>query len=166
MYVESTGKYKIYEMASKARNPKIAHVFFLAGFIEAWWRGYEKIMREFDKANLKHPSFREEHGGVTAIIPREIFMSIRGGNNNSNANNGAKNSANGAKSGANDGANLTSRQSEIISIIKETPAISLGDMAKRLAIGTTTLDREIKKLNGIIRRVGPKNGGHWEIIES
>lgn len=151
---------------SKARNPKIAHAFFLAGFIEAWGRGYEKIMREFDKANLKHPLFREEHGGVMTIIPREIFMSIRGGNNNSNANNGAKNGADGAKSGANDGANLTSRQSEIISIIKANPAISLDDMAKRLAIGTTTLDREIKKLNGIIRRVGPKNGGHWEIIES
>ena len=63
---------------SKPRNPKMAQVFYRAGFIEAWGRGYEKIMREFDKLNLFHPSFTVEQGGVTAIIPREIFMSIRG----------------------------------------------------------------------------------------
>lgn len=91
---------------SKARNPKIAHVFFLAGFIEAWWRRYEKIMREFDKANLKHPSFKEEHGGVTAIIPREIFMSIRGGQ--------ASMSADDAK---NDAKTITERQSKILELI-------------------------------------------------
>lgn len=149
-----------------ARNPKIAHVFFLAGFIEAWGRGYEKIMREFDKANLKHPTFREEHGGVTAIIPREIFMSIRGGQDSMGAD-GAKNGAkDGAKNGAKVGANMTVRQIKILALIKETPTISLDEIADKLDIGTTTVDREIKKLNHMIRRVGPRNGGYWEIIES
>ena len=63
---------------SKPRNPKMAQVFYRAGFIEAWGRGYEKIMKAFDKANLKRPEFTVEQGGVTAIIYREIFMSIRG----------------------------------------------------------------------------------------
>ena len=63
---------------SKPRNPKMAQVFYRAGFIEAWGRGYEKIMKAFDKANLKRPEFIVEQGGVTAVICREIFMSIRG----------------------------------------------------------------------------------------
>ena len=63
---------------SKPRNPKMAQVFYRAGFIEAWGRGYEKIMKAFDKANLKRPEFTVEQGGVTAVICREIFMSVRG----------------------------------------------------------------------------------------
>ena len=63
---------------SKPRNPKMAQVFYRAGFIEAWRRGYEKIMKAFDKANLKRPEFTVEQGGVTAVIYREIFMSVRG----------------------------------------------------------------------------------------
>lgn len=35
-------------------------------------------MKAFDKANLKRPEFTVEQGGVTAIIHREIFMSVRG----------------------------------------------------------------------------------------
>ncbi len=64
--------------SSKPRNPKMAQVFYRAGFIEAWGRGYEKIKREFNKANLACPTFTVEQGGVTAIIPREVFLSIRG----------------------------------------------------------------------------------------
>ena len=56
----------------------MAQVFYRAGFIEAWGRGYEKIMKAFDKANLKRPEFTVEQGGVTAVIYREIFMSVRG----------------------------------------------------------------------------------------
>lgn len=63
---------------SRPRNPKMAQVFYRAGFIEAWGRGYEKIMKAFDKANLKRPVFTVEQGGITATIYREIFMSVRG----------------------------------------------------------------------------------------
>ncbi len=67
--------------------------------------------------------------------------------------------------GAKDGANLTARQVDIVSMIKENPTISLNKIAEKLSIGTTTLDREIKKLNNIVKRVGPRNGGYWEVIE-
>ena len=139
---------------SKARNPKIAHVFFLAGFIEAWGRGYEKIMREFDKANLKHPTFREEHGGVSAIIPREIFMSIRGGQGSM-----------GADDAKNDAKNITERQSEILEPISQNPHISLDAIAEAIGVSSPTIDREIAKMVNLVKRVGPKKGGYWEVIE-
>ena len=56
----------------------MAQVFYRAGFIEAWGRGYEKIMKAFDKATLQRPEFTVEQGGVTGVIYREIFMSVRG----------------------------------------------------------------------------------------
>lgn len=114
-------------------------------------------MREFDRANLKHPTFKEEHGGVTAIIPREIFMSIRAGKGVTDSN--------GAIDDAKNGANFSERQKEIISLIKTTPSISLDEIAKKLKLGSRTVDREMKKLSDIIKRVGPRNGGYWEVIE-
>lgn len=89
------------------------------------------------------------------------------------AKNGAKNGAKkrfeyGAKSGAKAsamvGAKLTERQNSILSIIKAKPTTSLDEIAKKLGIGTTTVDREIKKLKGIVKRVGFRNGGYWEVI--
>ncbi|HJE39522.1 MAG TPA: HTH domain-containing protein, partial [Candidatus Amulumruptor caecigallinarius] len=149
---------------SKPRNPKIARAFYLAGFIEAWGRGYEKIMSEFDKVRLARPTFKEEQRGICVDIPREIFMSIRGGLKSTKDSHGA-NCANGAN-GAENGANLTARQAEIVSIIKRNPSISLNEIAAKLGVGTTTVDREVKKLKGVIKRVGARNGGYWEIIES
>ncbi len=152
---------------SKPRNPKMAQVFYRAGFIEAWGRGYEKIMSAFDNANLKRPEFIVEQGGVTAIIPREIFMMVRGvqKSEDGGAKTGAKTGAEtGAKNGAKNISNLTVRQKSIISIINTNPTVSLDEIAEELGIGTTTVDREIKKLKHIIRRVGARNGGHWEII--
>lgn len=149
---------------SKPRNPKIARAFYLAGFIEAWGRGYEKIMSEFDKVRLARPTFKEEQRGICVDIPREIFMSIRGGLKSTKDSHGANcaNCANGAENGA----NLTARQAEIVSIIKRNPSISLNEIAAKLGVGTTTVDREVKKLKGVIKRVGARNGGYWEIIES
>ena len=65
--------------ASMPRNPKIAKVFFLAGFIESWGRGYERIRESFDKAHLAMPKFEQVHGGFMATIQREVFMRVQGG---------------------------------------------------------------------------------------
>ena len=41
-------------------------------------------------------------------------------------------------------------------------------MASTLSLSEKTIEKHLKKLKeqGIIRRVGPDKGGHWEIIES
>ena len=48
--------------ASKPYNPDIANVFFLAGFIESWGRGIEKIISESKEFNTVSPEFRWENG--------------------------------------------------------------------------------------------------------
>lgn len=96
---------------------------------------------EFDKANLKHPTFREEHGGVSAIIPREIFMSIRGGQGSLGAVDAKNNAKNNAKNDAkNDAKNITARQSKILELISQNPHISLDSIAEAIGVSSPTID--------------------------
>ena len=62
---------------SHPRNRLMANVFYLAGFIEAWGRGYEKIREAFEKEKLELPVFEEVRGGMMATIKREKFMAIQ-----------------------------------------------------------------------------------------
>jgi len=48
--------------SSKPYNPAIANVFFLAGFIESWGRGIDKIIDESEKFNGITPKFRFDNG--------------------------------------------------------------------------------------------------------
>ena len=134
---------------SKPRNPKMAQVFYRAGFIEAWGRGYEKIMREFDKLHLSYPSFTVEQGGVTAIIPREIFVSIRGDQ---------KPTRNRPE---------TDQKNRIVELLKTHPTISRSELAIELNIHESSVKRRLEALmkENRIKRYGPDNGGSWKVIE-
>ena len=48
--------------SSKPYNPAIANVFFLAGLIESWGRGIDKIIDESEKFNGITPKFRFDNG--------------------------------------------------------------------------------------------------------
>ena len=43
--------------ASSPYNPNIAHVFYLAGFIESWGRGIEKICSACEKDGVPQPEY-------------------------------------------------------------------------------------------------------------
>ena len=55
---------------------------------------------------------------------------------------------------------------KILEIIAITPDITLSEMANRLGMTRNGVDKNIRKLKdqGIICRVGPDKGGHWEIV--
>ena len=67
------------EHSSMPRNRLIANTFYLAGFIEAWGRGFETVAESFRKEELEVPTFKEEFGGLTVTIKREIFTEIQRG---------------------------------------------------------------------------------------
>ncbi|MBQ3616579.1 MAG: hypothetical protein II939_00260 [Bacteroidales bacterium] len=69
--------------SSYPRNHNIANVFFKAGFVESWGRGFKKIQEEFNRANMPLPTIEENGGGVTATILRKTIEDIineNGGN--------------------------------------------------------------------------------------
>ena len=61
---------------------------------------------------------------------------------------------------------VNERQKLIISAILSNPRITQSELAKQLGISVVHVSKNMKKLQlqGIIRRVGPDKGGHWEII--
>ncbi len=66
--------------------------------------------------------------------------------------------------GNNVGKPLTVRQQRILDLINDNPVISMAEMAKIIGVATRTIEREIPKIKNIVRHVGPKNGGYWELI--
>ena len=56
---------------------------------------------------------------------------------------------------------------KILELIKENPKVTTQEMADTLGIIRRTVTKHIKNLReqGVIKRVGPDKGGHWEVIE-
>ena len=61
---------------------------------------------------------------------------------------------------------LAENQKKILMLIADNPRVSKKAMAHSLGISTTAIDKNLAKLKqkGILRRVGPAKGGHWEMI--
>ena len=55
---------------------------------------------------------------------------------------------------------------KILELIEGNPQITTQEMADFIGIDIRNIHRNIKKLQeqGVIRRVGPDKGGHWEVI--
>jgi len=62
---------------------------------------------------------------------------------------------------------LSSRQKQIIQLIRDTPHISQTEMAKKLNVSRQTIYRDIAYLSSmkVIEREGAKKKGYWLIVE-
>ncbi|OGS23483.1 MAG: hypothetical protein A2297_01645 [Elusimicrobia bacterium RIFOXYB2_FULL_48_7] len=62
---------------------------------------------------------------------------------------------------------LVESQRKIINFIKQNAHVSKKELSDRIGISTTAIDKNIAQLKkkGILRRIGPDKGGHWEIIK-
>ena len=56
---------------------------------------------------------------------------------------------------------------KIVELIKVHPEITQSELAEKIHLSVKGIEKQIRSLRelGIIRRVGPDKGGHWEIIE-
>ena len=139
--------------SSYPRNHNIATVFYKAGFVESWGRGYKKIAEEFEHAKMPLPNIEETGGGVMAIIQRETMDEVI------------------AKLGANVGdmseIKLTARQRLIVAIIHSNPSVSAKQMSEILSVTSRTIERDLSAMQkaGIIRHEGTDNAGVWVVLE-
>ena len=151
---------------SHPRNRLMANVFYLAGFIEAWGRGYEKIREAFEKEKLEVPVFEEVRGGMMATIKREKFMAIQ------------------AKGGVVDNDKdvvdvviddvvdkLSERQLVIYKMIRKSVVDGVVETATSIAnkinLSSRTIQRDLTRLKdlNVIKHEGPDNGGEWVILK-
>ena len=143
--------------SSYPRNHNIANVFYKAGFVESWGRGFKKIAEEFERANLPLPTIEENGGGVMAIVQRKTIDEViaeRGEDVGVNVGNMSE-------------SELSERQLNIVSMIKENPFITGKEMSETMSVTQRTIERDLSVLQkaGIIRHEGRVNAGVWVILE-
>lgn len=61
---------------------------------------------------------------------------------------------------------VTIRQNHIIELMKENNQITADEIAKQLDCDVRTVWRDIKKMRGVIDRVGNNRSGHWVVVLS
>ena len=105
-------------------------------------------------------SSRKQGGGISATILRERFMEQEFRNNSTKELVGKNIIEN------QDTTQKTSQK--IVKLIQNNNEISTQEMANIIGIDRRNIARQIKNLQakGIIRRVGPDKGGHWEVIDN
>lgn len=145
--------------ASYPRNKNIAFVFYKAGFIESWGRGWKKICDGFVSAGLPKPTIESKQGGVLVTFQRNNVNLLN--QNPIDAQNVAVNVAE----------ELTERQQNIIRLIEDcvaqNVAVNTKYLSEKLNVNRKTIQRDMAHLQErkLIQWIGPNKGGHWEIIK-
>jgi len=147
--------------SSYPRNHNIANVFYKAGFVESWGRGFKKIAEEFERASLPLPTIEENGGGVMAIIQRKTVDDVIAARDGNVGNMSVTNVGNVSVR------KLSGRQRNIISMIEENPFVTAKEMSVTMSVTKRTIERNLSVLQkaGIIRHEGRVNAGVWVILE-
>ncbi|MBO4601743.1 MAG: DeoR family transcriptional regulator [Salinivirgaceae bacterium] len=129
-----------------------------------------KIREGFESAGLPMPKIEVSEGGVLVTFQRN--------NVNSNENVRENDGANVLENVNNKILQLSERQQNIIKRLNKTAEMNVLEnvlensvetsvsLAKHFGVNERTIRRDLQFLQakGIIRRVGPDKGGHWEIV--
>ena len=133
---------------SVARNKQIARIFKEANEIEQYGSGIERIINSCLAYNLPHPKFEEIAVGVRVTVFKTTQKT-------------------GVKTRVKTGVETRVKTGEsILYLIKEKPSITREELAKQLNLTIKGIDWNLRKLkkDGRLKRVGPKKGGHWEVM--
>ena len=130
---------------SVPRNPFIADVFYMSGYIDIWGRGTLKIFNSCKEAELPEPEIIGFSGGVSTTlfaIPKEMSEEM-------------------AEEVAEEVAE------EIMVLMKKVPNITIVQISSKTNIPLRTIEREIAKLKEQhkIKRIGSTKAGTWEVIK-
>ena len=64
------------------------------------------------------------------------------------------------------GGKLGENRLKIVELVSTNAKVSISELADKVGISQTAIENNLRwlKMKGIIRRVGPDKGGHWEVI--
>ena len=158
-----------------SRNPKIAQFLKAYDFVKEFGEGVDRVCRELEANGTPHLSFHLDDFILKITVPKVTE------NSNKVAEKVAENSNKVAEKVAEankkvterliekanaHGERLTANRIKILELMLEDPYISRADLAKNIGISETSIYRNIEVMRGrYLRRVGPDNGGFWEIID-
>jgi len=130
------------------RNPLLAEVCYKAGYIDSWGRGVEKISDACKDAHLPPPKFIERSGGLLVELTSKPTSTTQ-------------------KTTQILPGNYPETAQRILHVLANSPDASRLRLAQALGdITENGVKYQLAKMKreGIIRRIGPDKGGHWEII--
>ena len=141
--------------ASVPFNPNIAHVFYLAGFIESWGRGIEKICLACSKDGVPQPLYEINLSDImikfTAPADRIVSSVTRRVTDR-------------VTDKVTD--NLDEKSMKVLRLLIEDPGYTATKLSDKLSLSRKTISLCIKKLRdgGLIERVGSDRKGYWKIL--
>ena len=158
--------------SSKPRNHKIANVFFKAGFIDTWGRGFQKVRNGFEPAGIPMPKVENFCGGVRVTIERTNFIKmgrvVRNVVSNvvSDVTSSVTSSVGSFVSSLSE-VQLTDRQKNILELISKNSRVSVKEMSLVLSLVERTIKRDLADLQkkGVLIREGNTSAGHWVILD-
>ena len=135
------------------RNELISDLFFRLHKVERIGMGIQKMKEAMVAAGLREPTFASD-AFFRATFQRSPEFALKEGKD------GSEQLVERLVEG------LAENQKKIVMLITGNPNVSKKAMAESLGISTTAIDKNLARLKqkGILRRVGPAKGGHWEVI--
>lgn len=135
---------------STPRNKQIADFCKSIGLIEKYGSGIRRIIDYFVQEKLPIPEFRNiSEGFMVTVFTTEKTWKVTDKVTNKVTN------------------KVTDNQALIIRFIDENPGISTNQLSDKIGISQRKIKENISKLKsaGLIKRIGPAKGGHWQIID-
>ena len=149
---------------SKIRNDVLAKALNYMRYIEEWGSGLRRVNRVLAEYGIRSVAIDEAAFATQMNVYRITAPGHEGneGNHDPNEPNRAPNGTNVGTNGTNVGANGTN---QIVECLRETPSISLDELAKRIGVSRRTVVRMVDRLKkqGRIRRKGGTRGV-WEVL--
>ncbi|MBO7504350.1 MAG: putative DNA binding domain-containing protein [Clostridia bacterium] len=139
--------------ASLPYNPDIAHIFYLAGFIESWGRGVEKICDALKADNLPLPEYTVHPGDIMIKFTGPEDRIIRVSNRVTD----------GVPDRVPD--KVTEREKQLLMLLAEDPGYTKPMLAEKMAVSRKSVGEYLKSLKDIkiIERIGSAKKGYWKI---
>lgn len=150
---------------SKPFNPLIAHVFYLAGYIESWGRGIEKIFEACKTDGIYQPEYTIHARDITVKFSAPEERVIRTGKNSICQSDNKGDIKGDNKGDIKNDDKYTPNELALINLIISDGTITTVEMAERTNISRKSVSAIIKKLKelGIVYRLGSKKKGQWKI---
>lgn len=137
---------------SQARNKLIAKTFKEAGLIERYGSGIKRAINICKNYGIQQPAFEEVFNGFRVILFKEKLDDTK---------DVIKNVTKDVTK------NVTKeiRLKNILILVKEKPGITISELSQNCNVTMRTINRDIEILQSrkLLKRIGDKRNGHWEI---
>ena len=135
------------------QNPIIATTLYKTGFLESWGTGVSRMVEACKAVGLPEPEY-----GTDGLF---VWITFKRPESREKTEKWPETIQKGREK------SREKSREKIISLMRNNPQITQSELAVTLRISVKAIEKHLKNLReeGVIRRVGPDNGGHWEIIK-